>query len=289
MASRGRPRKNPFHYSVENYIEYTSDSDSDANNVQNNAFNIDRGSLRSLQRVADEEMDQLAGVDEIIVDSVDEIMVDAVDEIVVDAVDEIMVNPEMEVRNHPPLQQENHPVFPQPNNPVVPQPNNPVVQHENHPVVEQESDDEIFSEPDEEEDDYDSILSELKALWLHTEIDHTVSKTASELFWKIGLEFFSKMTLAQATDNKKKKTPQFQSIRKHMYEDLLPPIDLEIAYKNRENGIIQIVKETNTPLKRFPPSKFEKLYEIGTIKVCFLNVLIHCRIYLRRNIFTFIF
>ena len=281
MASRGRPRKNPFHYSVENYIEYTSDSDSDANNVQNNAFNIDRGSLRSLQRVADEEMDQLAGVDEIIVDSVDEIMVDAVDEIVVDAVDEIMVNPEMEVRNHPPLQQENHP--------VVPQPNNPVVQLENHPVVEQESDDEIFSEPDEEEDDYDSILSELKALWLHTEIDHTVSKTASELFWKIGLEFFSKMTLAQATDNKKKKTPQFQSIRKHMYEDLLPPIDLEIAYKNRENGIIQIVKETNTPLKRFPPSKFEKLYEIGTIKVCFLNVLIHCRIYLRRNIFTFIF
>ena len=52
-----------------------------------------------------------------------------------------------------------------------------------------------------------------------------------------------------------------------MYKDLVPPIDLKIAYQNCETKEIIVVNETTTPVKRFPPSRFDKLYEIGTVNV----------------------
>ena len=56
-----------------------------------------------------------------------------------------------------------------------------------------------------------------------------------------------------------------------MYKDLIPEIHIEIAYKDRASGEIVIVNDTITPLKRFPMAKFEKLYEIGTLKVSMCN------------------
>lgn len=38
MSGRGRPRKNQPLYTVQDWIEYTSDSDSDTNNVQNSSL-----------------------------------------------------------------------------------------------------------------------------------------------------------------------------------------------------------------------------------------------------------
>lgn len=49
MSKRGRPRKIQSVYSVQNWIEYTSDSDSDNNNVQQNrSYEIEEGSLQSI-------------------------------------------------------------------------------------------------------------------------------------------------------------------------------------------------------------------------------------------------
>lgn len=114
------------------------------------------------------------------------------------------------------------------------------------------------------DDDYDSIFAELKAKWLLTEQEHTASKTASDMFWKLSMEYFPRL---EAAHGKRKNTPQFNSIRRKMYLDVLPPIQIEIGFKNKATGDIVVVNDTITPLKRFPNSNYEKLYEIGTVKV----------------------
>lgn len=114
-----------------------------------------------------------------------------------------------------------------------------------------------------EQENYSEIFKHLKSRWILTEIHHSVSKSASEAFWKIALMNFHKL---QSSLNKKK-TPQFKSIRRQMHKDLVPEIELEIAYKEKSSGEVIIIMDTVTPLKRFSPAKFEKLYEIGTVKV----------------------
>ena len=125
---------------------------------------------------------------------------------------------------------------------------------------------------DEEEEDYATVLEKLKSQWLLTEIHHSVSKTASEEFWRVSLEYFHKL---ESSRGRKKKTSQFKSIRRHMHHNLIPQIDLEIACKNRTTGQITFVKDTVTPLKRFSPSQYEKLYEIGSVKVKINLILLH--------------
>lgn len=133
-----------------------------------------------------------------------------------------------------------------------------------HPPQEDEISD--ISDPEFEEqgeDDYDEILEQLKSQWLMTEITHSVSKTASEHFWRTALTYFSKLDTAPG----KKKTSEFKTIRRHMYNNMIPAIDLEICYKNKATGEIQIVNDTITQTRRFGPDQYEKLYEIGTVQV----------------------
>ena len=54
-----------------------------------------------------------------------------------------------------------------------------------------------------------------------------------------------------------------------MYKNLLPNLDIQIAYKEKTSGDVVTVNETSTPLKRYPQSRYEKLYEIGTVQVSF--------------------
>lgn len=115
-----------------------------------------------------------------------------------------------------------------------------------------------------DDENYNVIFEKLKSEWLLAEIEHSVSKTASEAFWRIGLKYFPKLQTAAA---RPKKTPQFQSIRNQMHNDLIPPIDLDFAYKHKRTGEVTIVSDTITPMRRFPTSEYEKLYEIGTVEV----------------------
>lgn len=130
-------------------------------------------------------------------------------------------------------------------------------------VEEEWSDDELNLHINEEED-YTTVFENLKSKWLLAEIDHCVSKTASEEFWKLGLKFFP---ILHGALGRKKKTPQFKTIRRRMHDELVPKIELEIAYKNRSSGEIKIIKDTKTPSKQYNSASYEKLYEIGTVKV----------------------
>ena len=55
MSKRGRPRKNKTLFTVRNWIEYTSDSDSDSNNIQQNVpYEITEGPLQLKRRLTKE-------------------------------------------------------------------------------------------------------------------------------------------------------------------------------------------------------------------------------------------
>lgn len=70
--------------------------------------------------------------------------------------------------------------------------------------------------------------------------------------------------LAQHT----KKLPQFRSVRDKLTDDYVPKIYLEIAYERKDTGDIIILKDLDkTPVQRFPPSTYKKLYESVSVKV----------------------
>ena len=116
------------------------------------------------------------------------------------------------------------------------------------------------SDHDVENETYDSFY---RSDWLLIELNHKVSKTATDLFWKTALLYIHKLKSAPGN----KATHQFKTIRKKLYEGNIPDIHLEIGYKDRTTGKIDVVEDISTPVRQFPPSKFEKLFEIASIKV----------------------
>ena len=307
MPKRGRPRKCQSLFTVKNFIEYTSDSESDVENVQHNVnYEIQQGSLQSIGRHA-ELQPQLARKEQQTEPMGREISLEPqqqqeqMGESIISDDDEHMENMDGEIPNGPqgPMQQqqqqdqqigesidtddEEEEISVQ--NPRI-QPQDQQQQQDNRDeyisdedpadnaipvdqVLDSEdseiSDDEPQNMPDDP--NFDEVLEDLKSKWLFTENKHCVSKTASEAFWRLAAQHFPKLGTARG----KKKIPQFRTIRNQMHEDLLPTVDLEIAYRNKTTGEIEIVKDTVTPRKRFSSTNYEKIFEIGTLKVSFIK------------------
>ena len=115
---------------------------------------------------------------------------------------------------------------------------------------------------------YHTILENLCNAWMESELDHSVSQSASNAFWKISFDFIPKLLAAKELQNIKRKIPQFNHIRRKLYDRDTPKVNMEIGYRNKESEEINVVKDCTTmPRKRFPPDKFEKVYEIATVKV----------------------
>ena len=291
MPKRGRPRKAHSLFTVKNFIEYTSDSDSDNNNVlQNVPFELespildirpeesisaatphefhdqgqsdanefhDRGQSNDNefhdrgQSDANEFHDRGQSANEQ-GESIAEEIEDEVESIAEQIQDEgESIAEEIQEQRIPEERQ----------NTADPHDEVQVELQNDHDDLPDYSD--IDNEFIDDGQDYSTIFKELKSQWMQTEILHCVSKTASEAFWKLGMLYFTKLAHA----SRKKKIPVFRTIRDKMYNDLVPPVHLEIGYKNKESGEIEIVNDTVTPVKRYSSTKYEKLYEIGTVKV----------------------
>lgn len=350
MPRRGRPRKRRSLFRVQNYIEYTSDSNSDTNNVQHVGFEVKHGSLQSLGRHAESgkrhkndgddqpQVQQfLAGEaergeyiyevegepGESIYEGEGEIPINAEpgeyiyeeegeldndgeyihedegEEILVNETDvgeyiyeDEYINDSILVSDEQPGVNEHHrevaeSVAGESDGEFIYEVEEEAVEeeldndgeyiHEEDrephnlpiPVADPVADELLENEDDEqhagdgEEETYIDLLENLKSQWLLTEVHHCVSKTASEAFWKLCVLQFPKLYNAIG----QKKPPLFQSIRRQMYNDLLPKIELQIGYRNKASGEIIVVNDTVTPIKRFPSDKFDKLYEIGTLDV----------------------
>lgn len=80
-----------------------------------------------------------------------------------------------------------------------------------------------------------------------------------------------KLVDAQIREEVRKRAPQFNHIRRTLHGKYTPTVHLEIAYKNKETGAIIVVKDTVTPKSKFPPHKYEKIYETATVKVILFN------------------
>lgn len=284
MPKRGRPRKGHSLFVVKNYIEYTSDSESDIYNVQHNvSYEINQqqhqqegdgqGEVPILVQQHQHQQDQHEGHQHQYQQEEHQHQQDQHEG----------HQHQQEGQHHQQEgqqdQQEDHhhqqegqqedqvPI-------LVPQHNEDIIENmlgqvqiifdeqQDEEDVQIDSPSESDPETNDTEEDYDAILKDFKSKWLLAEIDHSVSKSASECFWKLALNYFSKLSCAP-----RKKIPLFKTIRSKMYKELVPKIDLQIGYKNKVTGQITSVNDTITPVKNYPPDKFEKIYEIGTIKV----------------------
>ena len=324
MPKRGRPRKAHSLFTVKNFIEYTSDSDSDNNNVlQNVPFELespildirpeesisaatphefhdqgqsdanefhdrgqsndnefhdrgqsdanefhDRGQSANEQgeSIAEEIEDEVESIAEQIQDEGESIAEEIQDE--GESIAEEIIDEGESIAEQ--IQDEGESIAEEIQEQRIPEERqNTADPHDEVQVELQNDHDDLpdYSDIDNEfiddGQDYSTIFKELKSQWMQTEILHCVSKTASEAFWKLGMVYFTKLAHA----SRKKKIPVFRTIRDKMYNDLVPPVHLEIGYKNKESGEIEIVNDTVTPVKRYSSTKYEKLYEIGTVKV----------------------
>ena len=100
------------------------------------------------------------------------------------------------------------------------------------------------------------------------ELKHRVSKCAANEFWRLAIGSIPKLFEAKRNAGSQKKVPQFPSIRNLLYQDNLPDIMLEVAYESKETGDIIILRDLDkTPVNKFPPCKFDQLYETVKVKV----------------------
>ena len=148
-------------------------------------------------------------------------------------------------------------------------------QHENpgmavdseDPDGDPDGDPDIDDVHDDEESDYHSILNSLSRKWMSTELDHTISKVASNELWQLSFRLIPKLLAAKELQRIKRKVPQFSQIRKTIEKKNTPEVQLELGYRDKNTEEITIVHDTVTPRSRFPPHQYENLYEIATVKV----------------------
>lgn len=103
--------------------------------------------------------------------------------------------------------------------------------------------------------------------WMATEINHHVSQTASEAFWKIANANFGPIYDKKREENIKRKIPQFCQLRRRLNDQKLPPIHVETAFKNKETGAVSIVNNNGNTGQNFPRHTHTKLYEQATVNV----------------------
>ena len=131
----------------------------------------------------------------------------------------------------------------------------------------------FFSASDDEplpeviNEDYSGILHDLAKKWLVIELKHRVSKTTSNAFWELAKTMFPSLSRAKIEERVYKRVPKFQSQRRRLFKDNLPKIKLEIGYMNKETREIVVVESDKTPVSRFSPHEYEKLYEVASVEV----------------------
>ena len=98
------------------------------------------------------------------------------------------------------------------------------------------------------------------------EINHKVSKEASNLFWMTANEMFHSVYVAKGDGGRK--VPQFSHLREQMYLNKVPPINMEIGYQSKEDGEIVVAEYVNTtPVSQYPRCSYRRLYEIASVDV----------------------
>lgn len=132
---------------------------------------------------------------------------------------------------------------------------------------EDDDDDESFENTNTDATDFKDLFEEVCSDWLTLELDHHVSKTASNSFWSLACSKMVKLFELKKLENITRKVPQFKQIRRKRLTKT-PKIKMEIGYIDKSTGELTVEEDlVNTPVKMYPVSQFQKAYEIASIKV----------------------
>ena len=155
-----------------------------------------------------------------------------------------------------------------------------VVEVEEDKEDEQDEQDEQDEDDEDDEDDeqevdvnpiqfqsFDTIFQKLIEDWLLAEVDHKVSKTATNLFWKIANTYFPSLYAAKEREGRRKRVPQFKQARKKLHQKNVPKVSMKMAFKHNKTGEISVVKGESTPTSKYPPNVYTKLYEVASVEV----------------------
>ena len=149
--------------------------------------------------------------------------------------------------------------------------------------VDDEEDNDEDEENDEEEEDTDNdhehedegeidkesfkyLLSQFSEAWVDNQINHKVSKTGASKFWNIATKFMIPLSNAFIKE-KKKKFPKFEHIRRKLVKKNVPEVTIEAGYVDKKKTELIISEGEKVNVKDFPREKFEKVFEIASVKV----------------------
>ena len=128
----------------------------------------------------------------------------------------------------------------------------------------------ISSEEEEDQEEnysYLDFLDTLSKQWMTVELNHTVSKAASDAYWKIALSSFHKLWEKRKGENIIQKNPQFTHLRRVLRTQYIPDIEMKVGFRNKETNEEIHINSNVIPVSKYPRSEYTQLYEIATIKV----------------------
>ena len=113
---------------------------------------------------------------------------------------------------------------------------------------------------------YADLLDDLARKWVNLEIDHHVSKKASDAFWSLAKRAFPKLHQARIDQMVYKDIPDFPYQREKLYNEHVPTVSLETGFLKKETDEVIVVESEKAPSKYTSP-QYTKLYEVATVKV----------------------
>lgn len=115
------------------------------------------------------------------------------------------------------------------------------------------------------------MLEEMSKKWLHVQMTHQVSASATEAFWKTANELMPLVYDHRNRLNIQKNVPGFKHLRRKLYKENCPEINMKYVYKNKRDNSIEIVECKKAPSRS--KSNYIKLYEEANVKVNWLSSL----------------
>lgn len=126
---------------------------------------------------------------------------------------------------------------------------------------------ELSGEEDCPKSQYENLLYSLSKKWLLIQLTHDVSAAAANAFWDVALTFFPGLAAAKKNCGAIKKVPGYIHLRRKLYDDICPPINMTFAFLNKNTRNTEEIESKKDPSRQFPRSQYTKLYEEAHIKV----------------------
>ena len=116
---------------------------------------------------------------------------------------------------------------------------------------------------------HEQLTRQLAHLWIEATSRHNISIEGASYLWRIGFKWMEKIFQKKEEENITKKSPQFKHLRKKILKESVLPVTIRLAYLNLETKQVECPNPSEiAPHKAYSDvKKFEKLYEISTVKI----------------------